>query len=169
MNIEIWQLVVFGVTCIGIGALLAWPRSRNSEEDSLRELIGQQRVEISEKQEEIDKLEQICRERFYKICDLETRLAEVTAPKIVTITKSSPAKEVKIPRGYNKWDGGENPAANKTVEVIFRNGDKSRDIASGWRWSKMSLPRDIIAYKVIAPKKKPVAKKKATVKKRVKK
>lgn len=52
------------------------------------------------------------------------------------------------PPPFIQWNGGENPAPGKVVEVKLRNGNVFLSLADHLRWDCIDRPGDIIAYRI---------------------
>lgn len=62
---------------------------------------------------------------------------------------------IQIPEGFTAWSGGDNPAPGKTVERLFRDGQRSPGPADYCDWLhggnyERTEGEDIIAYRVIS-------------------
>lgn len=78
------------------------------------------------------------------------QIADIIARLGLALQAQSPSVESgRVEGAWVQWNGGENPAPGKVVEVRFRDDDTTSDLADTFLWVHEGRSYDIIAYRII--------------------
>lgn len=90
-------------------------------------------------------------------CINALEIAEMDAEEYARAVEAEPGSDaLEIPEGFTKWEGGPCPVADDVrIEVVFRNGLRTTDLAEAYSMDGVSCwvherdEHDIIAYRVL--------------------
>lgn len=64
-----------------------------------------------------------------------------------TESQNDLVREIVVSEAYHPWNGGDNPSPERKVEVIYRDGSRSRGYSADFSWRRRNAGDDIVAFR----------------------